>query len=61
MLLLHRADAVLDAKSPLFIFSFFIRINTFVELDALPPDLILLIELRQQGRVQDRAAKVTSE
>ena len=61
MLLLQHADAVLDAKSPLFIFSIFIMINAFVELDALPPDLILLIELRQQCRVQHMAAKVTSE
>ena len=61
MLLLQLADAVLDANSPLFIFSFFIMINTFVELDALPLDLILLVELRQQCRVEYRAVKVSLE
>ena len=61
MLLLQYADAVLNAKSPLFIFFFFIRINTFIELYALPSDLILHIKLCQQCRVQNMATKVTSE
>ena len=45
MLLLQYADVVLDIQTPLFIFSFFIRINTFIELNTLSSDLILLIEL----------------
>ena len=61
MLLLQRVDAVLNSNPPLFIFSLFVWINPFVELDALPSDLILLIELRQQCRVQYMAAKVTAE
>ena len=46
MLLLQRVDAVLDSNPPLFIFSLFVWINPFVELDALPLDLILLVKLR---------------
>ena len=46
MLLLQRVDAVLDSNPPLFIFSLFVRINPFVELDTLPLDLILLVKLR---------------
>ena len=46
MLLLQRVDAVLDSNPPLFIFSLFVWINPFVEFDALPLDLILLVELR---------------
>ena len=61
MMLLQRVDAVLDANPPLFIFSLFIRIDPFVELDAFPLDLILLVELRQQCRVEYRAVKVTLE
>ena len=61
MMLLQRVDAVLDANPPLFIFSLFVWINPFVELDALPLDLILLVELRQQCRVEYRAVKVSLE
>ena len=59
MLLLQYADVVLNIKTPLFIFSFFIRINTFIELNALSSDLILHIELCQQCRVHHATTELT--